>query len=138
MDKTLNILQFKRKTVQEKCISCAKLNFSKVRNNNARPECYNGRSCSRKRSYYKNYEFNKHYSRRYKRAIKGLLTGCNVCGKQEVLESHHIIPIAIGGHKTQENRLTLCKQCHQTISSYYTIIGLMNVTIEYEKRAKRL
>lgn len=39
---------------------------------------------------------------------------CKLCGKIDVdLFIHHIIPLSWGGVSTQENCITLCKDCHE-------------------------
>lgn len=42
---------------------------------------------------------------------------CELCGLDilQVLDSHHIIPRALGGSDKQENKITLCANCHRMI-----------------------
>jgi 5-methylcytosine-specific restriction endonuclease McrA len=72
------------------------------------------------------------------RSRKGCEDGCSVCGTLSDLQLHHIVPIAIGGRETKENKLTLCNACHKVITIYYAMIGLMDVKVEYGQRAKRM
>ena len=40
---------------------------------------------------------------------------CNMCGSEQNLQMHHIIPIRNGGTNELENLIPLCKNCHQDI-----------------------
>lgn len=40
---------------------------------------------------------------------------CQVCGNDDWLEVHHIIPRIMGGTDTDDNLITLCKKCHELI-----------------------
>lgn len=105
------VLQFAGRPTNEKCKACAKLiitagdvrrefhlNGYRFEGKQIKPNCYRAKRCSQIRGYYRDHELTKARIKDYKRAIKGLLDGCNLCGNTEVLEAHHIIPIAIGGH----------------------------------------
>ena len=61
---------------------------------------------------------------------------CKLCGSDDVLEVHHIIPVAIGGHTTNTNLITLCNDCHSKITKYYNYIGLMEHRVEWHERSK--
>jgi hypothetical protein len=50
---------------------------------------------------------------------------CRLCGSNNDLEAHHIIPFSIN-EKLQteiENGITLCSKCHLTIHKYFREIG---------------
>ena len=40
---------------------------------------------------------------------------CTKCGKKDMLEVHHIIPVSEGGTNEKTNLQTLCVQCHRNI-----------------------
>ena len=62
---------------------------------------------------------------------------CRLCGVQNPLEVHHIVPIAIAGRTTKQNCVTLCKGCHKTISKYLIMVGIMDNKTPKELRAAR-
>jgi len=41
---------------------------------------------------------------------------CRMCGSEETLEVHHIIPVSQGGGKDDDNLCTLCNDCHIEIA----------------------
>ena len=61
---------------------------------------------------------------------------CKLCGSEDVLEVHHIIPVSIGGYTTSSNLITLCNDCHSKITKYYQYIGLMDHRVEWHERRK--
>jgi hypothetical protein len=76
------------------------------------------------------------YKNKARRSIDG---ACKLCGSEDVLEAHHIIPVAIGGYTTSGNSMTLCSECHHKISKYYIYIGIMGHCVEWhERRACRV
>lgn len=48
---------------------------------------------------------------------------CGMCGSQDRLEWHHMIPLDMGGKSDEENMICLCKSCHETITSYHRKMG---------------
>lgn len=40
---------------------------------------------------------------------------CQVCGREEHLHAHHIVPRSEGGPDTKQNLVAVCKYCHPTI-----------------------
>jgi hypothetical protein len=124
------------KPTNDKCKACSTI--PKFRQLKDKPDCYAIKTCGKKRSYYRSHDKNKRQQREKHNELKGRADGCGVCGTMSNLQVHHIVPIAIGGHETQANKITLCNWCHKTISIYYAMIGLMNVKVDYAERAVRL
>lgn len=122
--------------ISERCKECSSI--PKFRTLSPKPECYNIKLCSRKRSYYRRHETNKRQQRERVQERKGKLDGCQVCGTDKELTVHHIVPISVGGVNTSKNTITLCLKCHQAIHAYYTIIGLMDHKVEWSRREKRI
>jgi len=92
--------------------------------NKPKPPCWELKKCSHKRSYYKDHEKSKLQMLRWHRYRRFMSNSCSICQKKEELEAHHIKPQSIGGQDARENILTLCRSCHDIVSSYYFIIGL--------------
>jgi phage replication O-like protein O len=44
-----------------------------------------------------------------------LLKRCYICGFDEVLETHHIIPRSKNGNNTIKNKINLCPNCHTLV-----------------------
>ena len=42
---------------------------------------------------------------------------CYICGGEDSLEVHHIIPRKLGGKHIAENLVTLCVGCHRSVES---------------------
>ncbi len=40
---------------------------------------------------------------------------CQVCGSTEHTEGHHIFDFAFGGAADEDNIITLCHDCHQSV-----------------------
>ena len=38
---------------------------------------------------------------------------CAACGREDDLQYHHLVPIALGGSNTPDNIIVLCAGCHQ-------------------------
>ena len=100
----------------QKCFDCAQIKLV------AKPECYK-KGCSKVRSYYARHETNKWIANQRHRYLQYKDDKCAVCHKEQLLEVHHIIPQNKGGVDARFNLVTLCKDCHQTISTYYSVIG---------------
>ena len=53
---------------------------------------------------------------------------CEMCGSEEGLEVHHIIPVSCGGSDDESNLKVLCGKCHTAIHnkdrSYLTKMGI--------------
>jgi excisionase family DNA binding protein len=45
--------------------------------------------------------------------VSDFLNGCAVCGVDDVIEHHHIVPRAAGGPDAQGNMITLCPTHHR-------------------------
>jgi 5-methylcytosine-specific restriction endonuclease McrA len=43
---------------------------------------------------------------------------CQICGTEEELHTHHIVPVMAGGTNEQWNRMTLCVSCHNKAESF--------------------
>jgi predicted HNH restriction endonuclease len=103
----------------KKCIECAKAKDIKQN----KPECYDIKVCARKRSYYRHWEKNKRKQIKRHRYLKYRGDKCALCSNYDGLEVHHIQPQSKGGLDARFNTITLCKNCHKVISSYYSAIG---------------
>lgn len=49
---------------------------------------------------------------------QNLADSCRMCGSEEHLHLHHIIPLRSGGTNGDWNLMTLCRSCHTTVESY--------------------
>lgn len=47
---------------------------------------------------------------------------CECCGKNELLEIHHIISKCFGGTNKKENLIQICSSCHSKIHHDKTIV----------------
>lgn len=107
------------KTINQKCSECAYL--PKPYQN-----CYSGAKCAKKRSYYRNLENNRKIQREKHRYLRFKDNKCLLCGKNNDLEVHHIIPQSRGGTDDWNNVVTLCDEHHKMITAYYKAIGWEN------------
>jgi 5-methylcytosine-specific restriction protein A len=96
------------------------------------PELTDGRYCDMHQrqvdAYYNKYERDpqtrKRYGRRWKRIRDRYISEhplCEECQKYGRLtpaeEVHHIIPLSKGGTNADSNLMSLCKQCHSSITA---------------------
>jgi hypothetical protein len=106
--------------INEKCLACSRVIHNK---RHPFPDCFKGKSCHKKICYYRRI---KHYRKelvkrhRYLR-FKG--DKCCLCGSGDRLEVHHIVPQCKQALDCKINLITLCYQCHKTITSYHKAIG---------------
>lgn len=120
------------KQINQKCVDCA--NYTKTDAGyhqrdllrkaffKNKPSCW-VKSCSRKRSYYRNLEENRKKQREAHRYIKYCGNYCALCQSEGNLEVHHVKPQSKGGEDSWTNVITLCSECHSLISKYYSAVG---------------
>ena len=126
------------KPVNLRCEQCSRLTIDRwcgrtiddvIRNGGqksgkiAKPGCWDGKKCSRKRSYYRKRKSNLKTMRRRHRYLKYAGDKCAMCKGKQDLEVHHIIPQSANGLDSRMNTMTLCCNCHKTITKYYKMVG---------------
>lgn len=52
------------------------------------------------------------------------LPRCPICGTTKDLQTHHLKPLSKGGEDTPENRVYLCKSCHENLNVHYNTTGM--------------
>ena len=109
------------KPISKRCLKCSKVELPELRLK--LPSCYKESSCSRKRSYYRNLQENRDKQLAYHRYRKFCGETCALCQSGFNLEVHHIKPQSRGGEDSWTNTLTLCHDCHMTITKYYRAVG---------------
>lgn len=107
--------------VNQKCLECSKLNH-KLKSTPT-PDCYKGKSCQKKRCYYRNIDhYRKELIKRH-RYLRFKGDKCCLCNSIEMLEVHHVVPQCKGELDCKINLITLCYNCHKTITKYHKTIG---------------
>lgn len=48
------------------------------------------------------------------------MAACEICGADNNIETHHIIPRRYDGSDCEDNLVDLCRQCHRAIEEIYT------------------
>ena len=56
---------------------------------------------------------------------------CSMCGSEQNVEVHHIIPIREGGTNELENLIPLCRDCHQEIHHFVFGGNSKNISSKY-------
>lgn len=110
------------KPINDKCLNCALTYKPGLRVTHVHyqpvPSCWETKTCSRKRNYYKHLEEKRKKQRLDHSYIKYSTDRCNLCSLVVGLEAHHIIPQAQGGKDVKNNIMTLCMSCHKMITRY--------------------
>ena len=116
---------FMGKPICQKCLDCSKISF---RGEIARPECWAGKACEKKRSWYRNIDHYREIARKNHHYHRYDQDHCAMCSSTENLQAHHIKAQINGGEHTKTNIMTLCETCHRLITKYYQAIrGLKQV-----------
>ncbi len=55
---------------------------------------------------------------------------CRVCGKEQSLSIHHILPHSLNGLDSPENLMQLCQECHKKVSKKDPLDILINAAIK--------
>jgi len=104
------------KPINQKCSECP----FKVKRINSRnkPECYEPKTCQRKRNYYRYLKKNRKIQRTYHRYLKFKGDKCALCKSKDNLQVHHIKEQLKGGDDKKSNLMTLCYPCHIVVTKY--------------------
>ncbi len=102
-----------------KCIECAKHSFKDYK-----PDCYKPRACEKKKCYYRKLDKYRQLLRNSHTYLRFKGDKCLTCKSTDNLEVHHIKPQTLGGDSFEDNLITVCKPCHNVLTSYHRALRL--------------
>jgi hypothetical protein len=56
---------------------------------------------------------------------------CDMCGANEELRLHHIVPVSWGGDSSKENCITLCENCHRIVHRKLALLLNRSLLLKY-------